>query len=156
MNITFACPRCDTTSRVELSASDNRLSCPHCDASMLSGIPPQKQERQGVANVDRCLVCDCDELFLRKDFSQRLGLTIVAIGMLASCVTWYFYMIYTTFGILFATALFDVLLYALMSNVLTCYRCGAEYRGIRDDEYTGFDLEIHERHRQQQARLQQG
>ena len=36
----------------------------------------------------RCLVCPSADLFLRKDFPQRLGVGIVVVGLLASCVTW--------------------------------------------------------------------
>lgn len=65
-------------------------------------------------------------------------------------------MVYTTFGVLFATALIDLLLYFVTGNVLTCYRCKSEYREIPDlESYDPFNLETHERHRQQQARIDQ-
>jgi hypothetical protein len=63
-------------------------------------------------------------------------------------------MTYLTFGILFATALFDVLLLALVGNSLVCYRCGAEYRDVEGiEDHGAFNLETHERYRQQAARL---
>jgi hypothetical protein len=47
----------------------------------------------------------------------------------------------------------DVVLYFLMPDCLTCYRCGARYRGDGvADAAGGFDLETHEKHRQQRAR----
>ena len=59
-------------------------------------------------------------------------------------------------GILFATALIDVVLYVVMGNVLECYRCHAQYRGLPSLEgHEGFNLEVHERYRQQAARLRQ-
>ena len=64
-------------------------------------------------------------------------------------------MIYTTYAILFASALLDIVLYFCVGNVLQCYRCEAQYRGIDGlDAYTPFSLETHERFRQEAARLQ--
>jgi hypothetical protein len=41
-----------------------------------------------------------------------------------------------------------------MGESLTCYRCGAQYRGFEEIErHGGFDLEIHERYRQLAARM---
>jgi hypothetical protein len=38
--------------------------------------------------------------------------------------------------------------------VLNCYRCQAQYRDVPGlENHGGFDLETHERHRQQVARL---
>jgi len=91
---------------------------------------------------------------VRKDFPQRLGVGIVVLGFAASCVTWYYHHILLTFGILFATALVDLLLYVLMGNVLECYRCHAQYRGVEGlEDHPPFSLEVHEKHRQQAARL---
>ena len=91
---------------------------------------------------------------MRKDFPQRLGVALVTIGLLGSCVAWAYSQLYWTFGILFATALVDVLLYAVVPNALMCYRCGAMYRGAADiDQHGSFNLETHERHRQQKIRL---
>ncbi|HEY2761947.1 MAG TPA: hypothetical protein VGI75_14420, partial [Pirellulales bacterium] len=60
-----------------------------------------------------------------------------------------------TFGILFATALVDVALYLIVPNALMCYRCGAMYRGAAEiDSHGSFNLETHERHRQQKIRLE--
>ena len=58
-----------------------------------------------------------------------------------------------TFGILFATALIDVLLFFLVGNALMCYRCFAQYRGLEEiEEHGPFNLETHERYRQAAAR----
>jgi hypothetical protein len=58
-----------------------------------------------------------------------------------------------TFAILFSTALLDVILYFVMPECLTCYRCGARYTGNGVvDSFGGFDLETHEKHRQLVAR----
>ena len=46
-----------------------------------------------------------------------------------------------------------MLLYLLVRDAIVCYRCGAHYRGYDDDDsHTPFNLEIHERYRQEAAR----
>jgi hypothetical protein len=81
---------------------------------------------------------------------------IVVLGFAASCVSWAYYQVYLTFAILFLTALVDVVLYVLVGESLTCYRCHAEYRGVTAiDEHGAFELATHERYRQQAARLGQ-
>ena len=149
MNVTYACPRCESTIRGAWDADTAGIVCSHCQLAIL---PPAEALDQG--RLRRCLVCPSTELFVRKDFPQRLGVAIVVAGFIASSVAWYYYMTYLTFGILFATALFDVLLLALVGNSLVCYRCGAEYRDVEGiEEHGAFNLETHERYRQQAARL---
>lgn len=109
-----------------------------------------------VANgrVSRCIVCPSEELYVRKDFPQQLGIAIVVVGIVLTTITWYYRLIYLTFGIFFATAAIDFVLWLVMGNVLQCYRCQARYRGVEGLEgHGGFDLETHEKHRQQLIRL---
>jgi hypothetical protein len=91
---------------------------------------------------------------LRKDFPQRLGVAIVALGFIGSTIAWYYYWIYTAYAVLFATALLDVVLYFFVPAALVCYRCQAHYRHVAAlDLHSPFSLETHERYRQQAARL---
>jgi hypothetical protein len=93
-------------------------------------------------------------LYVRKDFPQRLGAAIVLGGFAASCVTWHFYYVTATFGILLASFLADALLYLLVGECLVCYACRSEYRGLAGlREHQRFSLETFERYRQQAARL---
>ena len=148
MEIRFACPECERTAHLPVDIEITELACPHCNLRWpVSG----RIVRDNL--VHRCLVCPSTELYLRKDFPQRLGLAIVMMGFAISCVTWYFRMVMATFSILFATALLDVLLYFVKQNVLTCYRCHAEYRGACEGDHEAFRLEVHERFRQQKVRL---
>ena len=151
MRITYACPACDTTVTLDAIESLPRLACPACQAAVdvpADGIAPGPPPK-----LRRCLVCPSTELFARKDFPQRLGVAIVVAGFAASWVTWAWQLLIPTFAILFGTALVDVILYMLMPECLTCYRCGARYRGDGvADAVGGFDLETHEKHRQQVAR----
>jgi hypothetical protein len=101
-------------------------------------------------------VCPSSELFARKDFPQRLGVALVIIGFVGSSIAWFNYQVLLTFTILFVTALVDLVLYIVMGESLTCYRCHAQYRGFEEIErHGGFDLETHERYRQMAARLKE-
>jgi hypothetical protein len=149
MNVTFACPKCEAANRAEISPKAAVLNCLHCGQELQ--IPPGAIDDQG--DVHRCLACPSADLFVRKDFPQGLGVAIVTVGLLASCVAWGYSQLYLTFAILFATALVDVVLYVFVPNALMCYRCGAMYRGVADvDQHETFNLETHERHRQQKIR----
>jgi hypothetical protein len=163
MRITYACPSCEATVSQAGVESAQTLICPRCQAVIPvpengidwigpSGAPAEPGT--GLPVLRRCLICPSTELFLRKDFPQRLGVGIVVAGFVASCVTWAWQLLVPTFAILFGTALVDVMLYLLMPECLTCYRCAARYRGA-GGPHGGFDLETHERHRQQRIRLQE-
>jgi len=155
MRITYACHACHATVAADDVEARPTLACPACGASV--AVPPDAFAAGAPPRLRRCAVCPSTELFLRKDFPQRLGVGIVAIGLAASCIAWAQREMILTFGILFATALADVVLYVLMPECLSCYRCGARYRGPGvSGSFGGFDLETHEKHRQQAARLRSG
>lgn len=151
LTITFACPNCSAFLVSQFDESTRSLACDSCSTSLNVTEGAVKQ-----SHIERCIVCPSTELFIRKDFPQRLGVAIVVLGFALSCVAWYYHMVITTFAILFATALIDVALFLFMGDLLECYRCHAQYRGVSNiDSHEGFDLEIHERYRQQKARLGQ-
>ncbi len=156
MHITYACPRCGNTDRHHGVEKIAELVCQSCGESL-----PIPDDALGSTNPDetsalrlrRCVVCPSTELFRRKDFPQRLGVAIVLVGLFASCIAWGMRELVLTFAILFSTALLDVILYFVMPECLTCYRCGARYTGNGVvDSFGGFDLETHEKHRQLVAR----
>lgn len=149
MNVTYNCPHCQATNRSEVAPETESLVCAGCQSEIR---PPA--DAWEANHLQRCLVCPSTDLFVRKAFPQRLGVAIVVLGFAASCVAWYDYRTELTFAILFATALIDVVLYVLVGNLLMCYRCQAQYRGVDGIErHGGFELETHERHRQQLLRL---
>ncbi len=151
MNVLFACPHCSATVRSEAPPQTRPFVCPHCALPV-----PTLSEPLDQGQLNKCLICPSTDLFVRKDFPQRLGVAIVAVGILASSVAWGFQRPLLTYAILFATALLDVVLYFVVPNALMCYRCGAQYRDVPGiDSHGAFDLETHERHRQHQARLKQ-
>ncbi|NOZ40549.1 MAG: hypothetical protein GXP24_10020 [Planctomycetes bacterium] len=151
MNITYACPSCEEGVRIHFDADTPELDCPHCQAKIAIDQGAIEGNR-----VKSCLVCPSTDLFVRKDFPQRLGVGLVVVGIIGSSIAWYYSNILWTFGILFATALIDVALYSIVGDALMCYRCQAQYRGVEEmDTYEPFDLETHEKYRQLEARLEQ-
>ncbi|HTU27624.1 MAG TPA: hypothetical protein VMF30_19595 [Pirellulales bacterium] len=148
MNITFTCPHCSHDVRQDVDAAAGQLVCPACHEPIR--LPAGAIER---GRLSRCLVCPSTDLFVRKDFPQRLGVGLVGLGVIGSSISWGFGWPITTFAILFATALLDVVLYMIVPNALMCYRCGAQYRQVEGlDQHGAFDLEVHERHRQAKHR----
>ena len=151
MNVTYNCPACQRTTRAHLAADSASISCTHCQQPI--NVPNGAITGQ---RINRCLVCPSTELFARKDFPQRLGVALVVIGFVGSSIAWFNYQVLLTFTILFVTALIDLVLYIVMGESLTCYRCHAQYRGFEDIErHGGFDLETHERYRQMAARMKE-
>jgi DNA-directed RNA polymerase subunit RPC12/RpoP len=150
VNVTYACPTCLANLESDFAVDTGSLACPRC-GSVLT-VP---EDAVAGTRVQRCLVCPSTDLFVRKDFPQYLGVSIVAVGIVGSSIAWYYTNILWTFGILFLTALADLLLYTLVGDALMCYRCHAQYRGVDEmDSHGAFDLETHERYRQMAARLE--
>jgi hypothetical protein len=149
MNVTFRCPNCHRVAAAELDGAQE-ITC-SCQTRW-----PLPTDAIAEGKVVRCVICPSDELYLRKDFSQAVGVAIVVFGFVVSSVFWYWRMPMWTYGVLFATALIDVVLYLTVGNLLQCYRCQAQYRGVAGiDTHQPFDLETHEKHRQQLIRLGQ-
>src|SRR3954471_15576246 len=151
MNLTYNCPGCGRAAREPVSADSRSFDCPHCHQQI--AMPPDAIEGQ---QINRCLVCPSRDLFARKDFPQRLGVALVVLGFVGSSIAWANYQVLWSFAILFGSALADLLLYIVMGESLTCYRCSTQYRGFEEIErHGGFDLETHERYRQMAARLKE-
>jgi hypothetical protein len=151
MNVTYACPQCGQPARKQVDESTEALVCPHCRQELRI---PEGAYHDG--RLTRCIVCPSVDLFVRKDFPQRVGVGLVAIGIVGSSAAWYYGNVIATFAILFGTALADFVLYLVVGDALMCYRCHAEYRQLRGlDTHGAFDLETHERHRQLAARLKE-
>jgi hypothetical protein len=149
MNVTFSCPRCHQGARADVTVDDATLDCPHCHQAIR--VPDGAFEG---SQLCRCLVCPSTDLFVRKDFPQRLGVAVVAVGIIGSSIAWGYSLPILSFGVLFATALVDVVLYLIVPDALMCYRCGAQYRLAEGmGRHGAFNLETHERYRQQAARM---
>jgi hypothetical protein len=149
MYVSFQCPGCEQPRRAKVAAGAAEVACDGCHWSRR--LPAGELENE-VPN--RCLVCGCGDLWRQKDFPQRLGLAMVALGALLSTIAWAYHLPATALGILLGFALVDLLLFTVMPDVLVCYRCQARYRDVvfRED-HPRFNLETAERYRQEAARL---
>lgn len=151
MLVIFQCPGCEQARRASVAADAGTIQCESCawsrplrEGEVVQGIP------------QRCFVCGCGDLWRQKDFPQRVGLALVALGAILSTVAWAYHLPATALGVLLAFALVDLLLFAFMKDVLVCYRCHARYRDAAlGDDYPRFSLETAERYRQEAARLAQ-
>ncbi|HEY1628650.1 MAG TPA: hypothetical protein VGF52_02260 [Tepidisphaeraceae bacterium] len=98
--------------------------------------------------LEKCPRCGCDEMFVRKDFPQKLGLTLVILAAVAFLIlaAWR-----ETFWIgatiLAIAAAIDALLYALVAKITVCYRCGGEFPGPINPKHGGYDLSTGEKYR---------
>lgn len=98
--------------------------------------------------LTRCCACGCDELFVRKDFPQRIGLWMVIVAGVASVVLFGMRRVMLALAVLAALVLVDVVLMLVVGRCVVCYRCRAEYRDISIDPATGpWDLATGEKYR---------
>ena len=148
MHVSFRCPSCERTAGCEAGPGDSQLRCGRCGWSK-----PLRTEDIAPGAPRRCLFCGCNDLWRQKDFPQRVGLAIVALGIVLSTVAWFYMEPLWSLGILMVFALADMLLYVFMRDVLVCYRCGARYSQATVEERPYFDLEVAERYRQEARRI---
>ncbi len=87
MNIVYSCPGCGGPTAAAAIETRPILSCPRCSRSISlpegAILPATATEPP---RLTRCVVCPSTELFVRKNFPQRLGVGIVVVGFAASCV----------------------------------------------------------------------
>ena len=82
--------------------------------------------------MDVCSRCSSSALFTQKDFDQRLGCAILALGAaLALGVSWRFGGIWFV-PVLLAVAAVDLVLARCVAPVVICYKCDTEYRDVAD------------------------
>jgi hypothetical protein len=149
VNLRFACPACGQPARVQLSAPCD-WQCAGCDHRLHLTAPADDK------GVTTCLLCDNSELYKKKDFPHWLGLTILTVACLGSIIPYWLYHQWWTWVILIGSAAFDGLLYLWVGDVVVCYRCQSEYRGLpRASAYQPYELGIAERYRQERIRREQ-
>lgn len=134
LEIAFACPACGRETNCGI---EGRGACPACgrettlDVSGLAGDPPR---------VEQCPACTGRQLYVQRDFNQKVGLAIVVAGALLVPFTPFY-------SSLFAAALVDAILYALVPEITVCYRCQAHFRGFaRNPAHQAFDLHLAEQY----------
>ena len=151
MNLRFTCPACEAPDRLDLSGP-TAWHCPACGraAELTPSLAPN-----GAPAC--CAACGGADLFRQKDFPQWLGLSLLA----AACASFFvlavfFYQYNWAWVILLGSAALDGLLYyGLVGDVVVCYRCGAQHRGVSSRALDPFELATAERYRQERIRREQ-
>jgi len=126
VKIRFLCPHC----RHELECEDlsqHESPCPLCQKTIHLRIT-EPMRRQNM--VDRCAVCECNTVYVQKDFNRALGVSIFLAGALLFLLcAWKNRLVEGTLvWAVFVVA--DALLYKYLPDVTICYKCYAQYRGV--------------------------
>ena len=151
MRIVFACPACHRQNLAEVSSDTAAVRCDSC-----SWQRPVSAENRSNQEPTTCVVCGCGDIWRQKGFPPRVGVLCVVIGALISTFFWNRMEPVWSFGVLLAVALLDGVLYFLLRDVLVCYRCRTQHRrAVLDGRHEQFDLETHERYRQEAIRLEE-
>ena len=149
VKVRFACPGCERPARLAVPGPAV-WQCPSCD-HLLEAPPPPAD-----GPLPACAVCGNRELYKKKDFPHWLGLTILTAACLAFLVGNLFYHQWLAWAVLIGSAVFDGVLYLCVGDVVVCYRCGAQYRGLpAPSAHQPFELLIAERYRQERLRREQ-
>jgi hypothetical protein len=132
--IAFTCPACGNEAATGLHGRGACLSCRAPVALDLS----RPVEADGM--VVRCPRCAGEQMYVQRDFNQKAGLAIVALGAVFAPFTPYY-------ASLFAAAALDAALYAMLPEITICYRCGTHFRGFRrNPKHQAFDLHVAEQY----------
>jgi hypothetical protein len=132
--IAFACPGCGTETTTGL---EGRGRCPSCAAEASLRLTPSIHDARV---VDRCPACDGEQLYVQRDFNQKAGLAIVALGAVLAPFTPYY-------ASLFVAAAVDAVLYTVLPEITICYRCQTHFRGFaRNPRHRPFDLHLAEQY----------
>jgi len=132
--ITFRCPRCG---REATAGIDGHGHCRSCGEATTLPVPGALRESR---LVDSCPACGSSLLYVQRDFNQKAGLAVVALGAVLAPFTPYY-------SSLMVAALVDALLYALLPEITVCYRCHAHFRGFaRNPQHQAFDLHVAEQY----------
>ena len=111
--IGYRCTQCGRT--CEIDARQGDFSCPHCAT--------RGGKIDHIETVfDRCVICQCRQFYLVKDFNRALGCSILLVSIVL--VPW-------TYGLsLPVLALIDWMLYKRVPTRVNCYKCDSAFRGF--------------------------
>jgi hypothetical protein len=132
--IAFPCPACGAEAVCGLDGIGRCRSC--ADAPRVEIPADVRQSRI----VERCPACQGALLYVQRDFNQKAGLAVVAVGAVLAPFTPFY-------SSLIVAALVDAGLYALLPEITVCYRCHAHFRGFRrNPKHQAFDLHVAEQY----------
>ena len=100
--------------------------------------------------LTQCPNCGCKDFFIRKDFPQTLGLSIVVIAAITFLILassrQHFYL---GASVLLIAVLIDAVLYWFVPRITVCYKCRSEFRDVPiNPQHEGFELATGEKYRQ--------
>ena len=126
MKISFRCPHCQRELEFD-DLTQSESPCPRCGETVKLHVT-DRMRRDNV--VDQCAVCDCNKVYVQKDFNRTLGVTIFAAGaVLFLFCAWKNRLVEGTLvWAVFAIA--DAVLYKFLPDVTICYKCYAQYREV--------------------------
>jgi hypothetical protein len=103
--------------------------------------------------LNQCPNCGCRDLFVRKDFPQKLGLSIVIIAAIA--FLWLAssrQRFYLGAIVLIVAAVVDAALYWFVPRITVCYRCRGEFRDVPiNPDHGGYELAVGEKYRKHET-----
>ena len=146
MEVRFTCGTCRAPASVSVGEAEVTHRCASCGAPAVLRFSENLRAR-GVA--DLCAVCGGEHFYVQKDFDQRVGCIVIAVG--AALTPW-------TYGLSLAVcAVIDFLLYRALPDVAKCYVCKATYRGgERNPAHQPFDLHLLEKYEAEARRDARG
>jgi ribosomal protein L37AE/L43A len=159
VNVRFLCPACETPANAQTPAPAWR--CPNCDHLVALADPPRSTGEPGAlcgdgdpaTTLHACAACGNTELYKMKGFPHWLGLTILTTACIAFLVLNAYRLQWWAWAVLLASAVVDGVLYLAVRDVVVCYRCGAQHRGLASSGNRPFELTVSERYRQETIRL---
>ena len=143
VRISFLCPHCKRALEFD-DLSQNESPCPLCERPIRLRIT-ERMRRGNV--VDRCAICDCNKVYVQKDFNRTLGVSIFGAGaVLFLLCAWKNRLVEGTL-VWAAFAVADALLYRFLSDVTICYKCHSQYRGVtKNPDNQPFELGLAEKY----------
>ena len=146
MQIRYHCPKEGCIAIIEYAPLEEcgaTIECPRCHEPHAITV---SDSVRGGGTVDACAVCGSSEMFVRKDFPQALGFGIVIVfGLVA--IYYFTISVVIAWAVLGSAILLDLIIYAFLGRVTTCYACRAEYRKCKlNPAHDGFDLATSEKY----------
>jgi hypothetical protein len=134
LKIECRCPHCKALN--EFTVGDHHY-CVACGTNLL---PHPTEAFTRNCELNQCPVCGGAHVYQQKDFNRKLGIGLLAIGVLLSVVT---------YGIsLLVVTLVDYCLYRFVGDVGICYACQATFRdNAMIPKLPRFDLQLHDYYR---------
>jgi predicted RNA-binding Zn-ribbon protein involved in translation (DUF1610 family) len=131
MDFSTFCPHCNKHQEYSLSAFTPR-SCAPCSQDL---FPLASDTFKEDFTFNQCPHCGADHLYRQKDFNRKVGISLLAVGIVFS---------YWTYGLsLLAVTLLDGWLYRKVGDVGCCYRCHSQFRNDSQVSLIPvFDLEL--------------